>query len=139
MSKEKFSIKESEREYLIKELFPYCDFFYILGSYGTSRFNEKESDIDIAAHFKKEVTFEQERKLLFSLSDHFDRDVDLVNLRTSDPIFIRQVLETGHLMFVENPAEHHLWVATKLSQYIDFKIDRSIIEKNLLKRKKITG
>lgn len=118
----------------------YCDFIYLLGSAGTSRFHEK-SDIDIAVYWSKIPEFQKIADLITQLETAFARDVDLVGLNQTDPIFARQVLETGRLIFV-NPKQKGVllnWQMEKLSEYPDFKYSRRGIEDNILKRKKYVG
>lgn len=125
-------------EELIKLIEPHAKFAFLMGSYGTDRFND-QSDIDIAVYFNGETSGPALTKLLSELMDHFERDVDLVDLRTIDPIYARQVLETGRLLFSKDPGLLVSWQSTQMSKYIDLKQGRAEIEKNLLKRKKFNG
>jgi predicted nucleotidyltransferase len=112
-----------------------CEFAYLLGTADTERFRD-DSDIDFAIYPKVAVTKEILAKLKLALEDEFSRDVDLVSLIGVDLIFGRQVIETGRLLFSQNPEIHLRWVAEQLSQYPDFKFSRKVIEDNLLTRKK---
>lgn len=117
---------------------PHCEFAFLVGSFGTPRFT-KDSDLDLAVYFAESVDWDLKLILKEQLENLVSRDVDLVDLRTADPIFARQILENGRLLFSKN---NHLlmeWKIKSLSLYIDLKMGRSEIEKNLLKRTKING
>lgn len=122
---------------ITKVLEKHCDFIYLLGSLGTSRFSA-HSDIDLAVFWKNDLDSERVVDLIGQLEDSFGRDVDLVSLNRIDPIFARQVLATGRLIYVDRKAAGILlkWKMEKMSEYPDFKRTRKIIEDHLLKRKK---
>lgn len=126
---------DSKLNEAIDVLSPHCEFGFLMGSYGTDRFH-KESDIDLAVFFKKATLSEEKRNCWLELEKIFSREVDLVELNAIDPIFGHQVLETGRLLFSGNPGLLLQWKATQTSLYIDFKMDRAIVEKNMLNRKK---
>lgn len=130
--------KSQEILQAISLLKPHSVFVYLLGSYGTPRFH-KESDIDFAFFSKKELDFENHIQLKTQLEDIFQREVDLVSLNKIDPIFARQVIETGRVLFCEEPSAIPQWIAEQNSKYIDFKLDRKKIEENLLKKKSYNG
>ncbi len=113
------------------------DFFFVilLGSADTDRFHI-ESDIDLAVYFKHPIEFKQLVQYQSLLSEKFDREVDLVDLNRIDPIFARQVLETGREVEIADRSFYNLWKAQQLSVYPDFKANRKVIEENLLTRKK---
>ncbi len=115
----------------------HCDFIYLLGSAGTPRFHEK-SDIDVAVYWSKMPEFQEVSDLTAQLEEAFGRDVDLVGLNQVDPIFARQVIETGRLVFVDPKQKGVLlnWQMQKMSEYPDFKYTRKVVEDNILKRKK---
>jgi len=110
-------------------------FAYLLGSAGTERFHQ-ESDLDIAIYWKQVPDFSKFLEIRTALSDHFNREIDLVTLNRCDLIFSRQVLETGRLLICNELGIHLNWRADQLSRYPDFKRSREIIEKNILNRKK---
>jgi len=93
-----------------------------------------ESDIDIGIYLKKgKPDFEEYFKLKGALSDASDRDVDLVILNTCDIIIAMQIIANGELIVNNNPGMFIRYKAEKISQYIDFKMSRKIIEENLLR------
>lgn len=114
---------------------PYVHFVFVLGSYGTERFGP-ESDIDLASYFTESVDFKKQLELSSQITELTGRDVDLVDLRNIDPIFARQVLETGRLLIDNDHKRLVEWQMTQVGKYIDFKMDRRPIEKNLLTRKR---
>jgi predicted nucleotidyltransferase len=120
---------------LVKILSKDFEFAYLLGSADTERFGP-DSDIDVAVYPKANLGSEQFAKIRRQLEEEFSRDVDFVSLVGVDVIFARQVIETGRLLFNQNPEVHLSWKADQLSRYPDFKISRKVIEDNLLVRKK---
>jgi predicted nucleotidyltransferase len=103
---------------------------------GTERFHN-DSDIDIAAHFINEPTFEELVALKAKIERELNRDIDLVSLNFVDPIFAQQVLETGRLIYTtKDKVELLSWKTQIMSMYPDFKMSRKIIEDSLLNRKK---
>jgi predicted nucleotidyltransferase len=120
---------------IIEILEPKTIFIYLMGSLGTDRFHA-ESDIDIAAFFNKEVDFDCRINLISKLEDRLHREVDLVSLNHIDPIFSRQVLETGRLLLCKDEGFLLNWKTHQMSLYIDLKQSRKVIEENLLNRKK---
>ncbi|MGZ3775387.1 MAG: type VII toxin-antitoxin system MntA family adenylyltransferase antitoxin [Pseudobdellovibrionaceae bacterium] len=116
-------------------LSPYAEFVFLVGSYDTPRFNN-ESDVDLAVYFIESVDYQLKINLILKLEDLTGRDVELIDLRNIDPIFARQVIETGRLLVDNNHKKLVNWQITQLSKYLDFKMDRAVIEKNLLVRKR---
>lgn len=127
-------------EKVLQEFNQSCRFSFLMGSAGTERFHN-ESDIDIAIYFnypdvQHKIDYDVLFKMQSRLSEYFNRDCDLVALNKIDPIFARQVLETGRELLVNDSAFLNIWKAQQLSIYPDFKSSRKIIENNLLNRKK---
>jgi predicted nucleotidyltransferase len=119
---------------IIQLLHPFSDFAFLLGSYGTERFNQT-SDIDLAVYFSESVDQKKINELAVKIEELTGRDVDLVDIRDIDPIFARQIIETGRLL-IDNKQEKLVnWRYLQLAKYIDFKMDRAEIEKKLLVRK----
>lgn len=114
---------------------PLARFAYIMGSVGTSRFHSK-SDIDIAVYFNPPLDTRSHLDLGYQLEDILHREVQIVPLNDIDPIFARQVLETGRLAFCQDPGLLLDWKAQHMSKYLDFKRSREVIEKSLMNRKK---
>ena len=110
-------------------------FAILMGSYATNRFHA-ESDIDIAIYFIKEPTMDQLTKIQTDISMITSHDCDLISLNRVDPIFARQVIETGRELIVKDRSVWNIWKAQQFSIYPDFKKTRQIIEVNLLNRKK---
>lgn len=104
-------------------------FALIYGSVFTDYFNE-DSDIDIGIYLGRRM----DAKAFFDLKEKIDKDlaykyaIDLVVLDMADPIIAMQILANGKLI-VENDREAFIkYKASMISQYIDFKRDRKIIE-----------
>lgn len=114
----------------------HAEFCFLLGSAATPRFRQ-DSDIDIAIFWKDDdVKFEFKLKLINELEEKLGHDIDLITLNNIDVIYGIQVIDTGRLLINNNPGLLLQWKAVQLSRYPDFKASRSIIEKNILNRKK---
>ena len=108
-----------------------CKFVFVLGSLvSTERFND-QSDIDIAAYMEEEVdSFE----LYSDLSNYLntDRNIDLILMNKADIIIISQILTNGELLINNDKLYLINYRAKKMSEYIDFKRSRKIIEDKIL-------
>lgn len=103
----------------------------IFGSILEERFGE-DSDLDVAVWMRDGVTDDRVRELERQLSDEIERDIDLINLRTCDPIIAMQVIQNGRLAFARERDDYHQFVARKISEYIDFKHSRQPAEDQLV-------
>lgn len=124
-------IKEAAETILVGK-FHFC---LLLGSAATPRFNQ-ESDVDLAVYFKQKQSSRDLSELSEKFSQVLVRECDLIQLNNVDPIFARQVLETGRELLMTDRSFFNIWKAEQLSQYPDFKASRKIIEDHLLNRKK---
>lgn len=108
------------------------EFALLFGSIRTGRILP-ESDIDLAVYLKKQpIEFKEYIDLKTRLSATTERDIDLIILNSCDIIITMQVLANGELVVNNN---HNLFVrykAQKISEYLDFKMDRKAIEENIL-------
>lgn len=108
------------------------EFALLFGSFITANYNSK-SDIDIAAFFRP---FNTDMETIIDLNAQIisvvDRDTDLICLNTSDIIITLQVLARGRLIFARDNSLFYQFKARKISEYLDFKMDRKIIEDRLL-------
>lgn len=138
------SLTFSQIELITKNILnEYTEFCFLLGSATTPRFN-KESDIDLAVYWKnsllnptlKKINFELQLQILNQLENEFHSEVDLVSLNNIDIIYGIQVVTTGKIIINNNPGLLLQWKTDQLSKYPDFKRSRSIIENNILNRKK---
>ena len=109
------------------------EFALLFGSFITDNYNSK-SDIDIAAFFRQ---FNTDMNTIIDLNAQImsavGRETDLICLNTSDIIITMQVLARGRLIFALDDALFYQFKARKISEYLDFKMDRKIIEDRLLK------
>jgi len=110
-------------------------FAYLLGSAGTPRFNS-ESDIDLAIYWREIPSLDEQFAVKGAIEERFCRELDWVTINNTDPIFARQLLETGRLLICNDLGFHLNWKTNELSRYPDFKFSRKIIEDNILIRKK---
>ena len=97
--------------------------------------NNSESDIDIGVYYSEPKEFSEWFEDQTQLSELFQKEVDLIYLNESDTIITMQVLANGNLVFCNDISLFHSFKAQKISEYIDFKQDRKIIEDNLLRKK----
>ena len=128
LSTEKQNIIQS----LISVLNDKAEFALIFGSILDENFNE-QSDIDAAVYLNAEFnTLEKKFELRKEINRLFQRDVDLIFLNDADLIITMQALANGKLIINKNPSFYVLLKARKLSEYLDFKLSRKIIENNML-------
>ena len=109
-----------------------AEFALLFGSITNDNFNI-QSDIDIAVYFNSEFnTKEKEAGIRREIVNSFNRDIDLIILNDADIIVTMQVLANGNIIINENNSNFILFKAKKISEYLDFKISRKIIEDNML-------
>jgi predicted nucleotidyltransferase len=109
-----------------------AEFALLFGSITNDNFNI-ESDIDIAVYFNSEFNIKEKKAgIRREIINSFDRDIDLIILNDADIIITMQVLANGNIIINENNSNFVLFKAKKISEYLDFKISRKIIEDNML-------
>ncbi|OFZ81205.1 MAG: hypothetical protein A2583_05335 [Bdellovibrionales bacterium RIFOXYD1_FULL_53_11] len=104
--------------------------------FGSARENRlgAESDIDVGIFLKKPPENAKKKlEFLSRLSRNFSRDLDTVILNTSDVIITAQILANGEVILNNNPHALIAFKSRKISEYIDFKRSRKIIEDRLVK------
>ena len=118
---------------LKQELALECLFAFLFGSAGADKLSS-ESDIDVGVFLKVHPvkSYEIEEKISSGLSKIFSRDVDVIVLNVSDPIVTMQVIDGGFLVFSHDDVLLNEFKARKISEYIDFKKSREVIESKLL-------
>jgi predicted nucleotidyltransferase len=117
---------------LIELLKGKAEFALLFGSITNDNFNI-ESDIDIAVYFNSEFnTKEKKAGIRSEIFNSFDRDIDLIILNDADIIVTMQVLANGDIIINDNNSNFILFKVKKISEYLDFKISRKIIEDNML-------
>jgi predicted nucleotidyltransferase len=107
-------------------------FALLFGSALTEYFN-KESDIDVAVYLGKPLDFRERLEFQNDLGRHFayKREIDLVVLDDADPIIAMQVLANGRLIIDEDHLAFLKFKSVMISHYLDFKMDRRIIEEKI--------
>jgi predicted nucleotidyltransferase len=136
MPEESF-VKKVDKQSLLLPLLPLLrertEFSLLFGSVNSERISP-DSDIDIGVYLKiKNPEFKDFLDFNTCLSQVSNRDIDIIILNNCDIIIAMQVLANGK-MIIEN--DHGLYVrykAQKIGEYIDFKMDRKIIEDNILR------
>jgi len=102
------------------------DLFIVFGSYAKA-LTHAHSDIDIALAFQDKNAKIDKLQLIFELEGIFDRQVDLVLLRTyTDPLLLYEIFSTGKLVFESSAFlfEEYKLLAWKL--YLDTKKIREL-------------
>lgn len=128
LSEEKQNIIQN----LVAVLLGKAEFALVFGSITNGNFNE-QSDIDVAVYLNPEFnTREKKIEIRKEIINLFNRDTDLIFLNDADIIITMQALANGTIIINENPSHFILLKAQKISEYIDFKISRKIIEDNML-------
>jgi predicted nucleotidyltransferase len=108
-------------------------FALVYGSILTRSFH-RNSDVDVALYpIKYGSTLSDMLKFQSELSDLIQRDTDVVFLDRADLIITMQILANGRLIVNNDPEAFVRFKALKISQYIDFKMSRKIIEDQMLK------
>ncbi len=117
---------------LKKALVGKVKFTFVYGSTLTKYFN-KESDIDLAVYFGKTIDYEKMYNFKEKISEHFDYkyEFDIIPLDTADPIIAMQVLANGKLIHNNDYEAYIKYKSRMISEYIDFKMDRKIIEEKI--------
>lgn len=95
------------------------------------------SDIDIAILCDPQAVPDYQvmldmREDLVSL---LKKEVDLVVLNQANPILKHQIYKNGKIIFNHNSRFYNAFFVRSLNEYDDVKRVRSVIEKNILKRK----
>jgi predicted nucleotidyltransferase len=113
----------------------HVEFALLFGSIVTNR-TTAESDIDVGVYCKGgEISFEKKLDITLELESATNREIDLILLNASDLIITMQILANGKLIINHDPGLFLLFKAQKISEYIDFKRDRKIVEDHLLTRR----
>ena len=108
-------------------------FAFLFGSVNTKYFNKK-SDIDIAVWLKQFPISANEfinLKYQVEKSIDFKYDVDIVILNNADIIITNQIITKGKLIIDNEPEFTENFYLTRRNMYLDFKIFRKNLEKNL--------
>jgi predicted nucleotidyltransferase len=111
------------------------EFALVFGSILQDRFSA-ESDVDLALMPRSQ--WRQGRSswdLMQDLAAVTDRKVDLILLDESDPIITMQVFANGQAIVVEDGRAMTEFFARKVSEYLDFKRSRQIVENALVSEK----
>ena len=112
-----------------------AEFAFLFGSIIKPTFGA-ESDVDLAIYFQEPPqSFDDRMKVMNQLSRDLDRELDLIVLNDCDIIIAMQVLANGERIWNPNPGRFVEYKARKISEYIDFKRSRKVIEDHLLRGK----
>ncbi len=121
------------REKIISELKIYLSgkvkFALIYGSILTEYFN-LESDVDIGIYLGEQADVAKSIRVKDDLEKHFGHKYgfDVVIFDSADPIIAMQILANGELIIENDHRAFILYKSRMISEYLDFKMDRKIIE-----------
>ena len=112
---------------------PRVKFAFVFGSILTDYFKE-ESDVDVAVFLGQPLDSQARLEMQEELSELLgpEHEADLVLLDRADPIIAMQVLTKGELIVNNDEMALVLYKVRMWSEYIDFKMDRKIIEDRIL-------
>jgi len=86
------------------------------------KFLHRESDFDVAYLSKRNLDLMEEAKLICDLMPIFKSDkVDLVNLKRSDPLLMKQVFDNHKVLFCQNPKIYLLYQIYAMKRFIEAK------------------
>ena len=104
-------------------------FALIYGSILTEYFTQ-ESDIDLGIYLGKRPDLNESFRIKEDLEKHFDHqyEFDVMILDSADPIIAMQILANGQLIIEDDRLAFIKYKARMISEYLDFKMDRKIIE-----------
>lgn len=108
----------------------------LFGSHATSRAVEG-SDVDVAILFEpgKYLSSLELLELRTGLEEELGRDVDLVDLRTANPILGIQIYKYGKELAVKDRHEFNLYQSRLLLDYAEVKEMRKPMEDQILERR----
>ena len=109
------------------------DALWLFGSGARGGLTE-ESDVDLAALFKRHPSAVELVEARLDLAITTQRDVDLVDLESASPILAMQVLRRGKLLVDRDPARRLRFVAAAPGRYEDLRIVRREAEALLFRR-----
>jgi predicted nucleotidyltransferase len=104
---------------------------FLFGSFAGG-YASTTSDIDIALLFEKKPDYNILETVKDALSEHTQREIDLLVLNDASPVIKMQVLKKGHLLIKSTPDYEDFFTRT-LMDYEDLKIVRKEIEDQILK------
>lgn len=116
----------------VRPLLGSARFAFVFGSWGTPAFRE-ESDLDLAIDLGHVLSFRERVDLVGALGEATGRAVDLVDLRSADPIIAMQVLRTGRAFLVTDGKALAVFRMTAPSRYFDWKLSRRPVEEAMWK------
>jgi len=124
------SLKEIEKK--LTPLFNSSYKFILLFGSAVTESLTSESDIDVGLYTDKEKpSFEEKSKIIAIFQKTLERNCDLIFLNDADIIIINQILTTGKVIWNSEPDFFLEFQVRKMSEYIDFKMSRKIIEQSL--------
>ena len=97
---------------------PEIDAAILFGSLAKGSFNE-HSDIDIAVHSKKEMSYDDLADMQVQLSLLCKREVDIADLSKAEGLFLHQIMTTGKRIKFDHNV-FHKYIMKALYFYEDF-------------------
>jgi predicted nucleotidyltransferase len=112
---------------------PGADIVWVFGSQARGTATD-DSDVDVAALFRREPTADELVTMRASLAEHLGRPVDLVDLDRAGPVVAMQVARHGVLVLDRVPSRRVRFLTALPSRYDDIRrlcapIERAIIDR----------
>ncbi|MBA3238858.1 MAG: nucleotidyltransferase domain-containing protein [Parachlamydiaceae bacterium] len=110
----------------------------LFGSYG-HEYETSQSDLDLAflSKSKQDVVYLWE--LAQNIAIELNRDVDLIDLRSSSTVFRFQILSSGKLIYCSNQKDFDFFENTTFAMYLNFQETRKEILNDYKERKSHRG
>lgn len=97
------------------------------------------SDLDVAVVCHKKMTGDSAFEIKAALSAAFKCDVDLVDFLRADSVTKAQIVDSGELLFAQDPSQIAFLETRVLSEYALLNEERAGILQDILKRGSVHG
>lgn len=120
-------ITEQQTQAVLEIFRPLCPLaIYLFGSFGTAH-QHPESDVDLAILTSSPMDPLICFRLAGMLADALKFPVDLVDLRSASTVLAKEVIRTGHLLFIADDLSRQYFEMKTLSDYARLNEERSVI------------
>jgi len=109
--------------------------------FGSSAIDQEhlDSDVDLAILTTKKADPTTLYKLREKCSQILKKNVDIAYLNGATPVFVMQVLESGHVIYCQNQKTLAYFEIRMMSEYCDLNLERREIIKDIIKRGSVYG
>lgn len=130
------TIQEQLIKYLKIELDP--AFVVLFGSYAKGT-NHPDSDIDLAYFSEKQLTSYERFLVANDLAEMTGREVDLIDLKQINPVFMMRIFSQGTPLFIQNENEYIRQKMRAYSLYATLSEQRAVVIEGIKKRGSVFG